>query len=307
MGNVIVIGSYAVDLTSRAPRLPKPGETVLGGPFQMGPGGKGGNQAAAAARSGASVAFVTKIGDDLFGKAALAHFQKEKFNTKFVYISKTEATGAALITVDEKGENSIVIAPGACGAITKEEVAKARSVFEAADLAVLQLEINMEAISEAIELAVESHLPLLFNPAPYLSFPEKWLKYMTYITPNETEAKQLTGILISDESAAQKAANWMHEKGVQTVIITLGGKGVFLSKGMDKGKRLPAFPVNAMDTTGAGDAFNGAFAHAVSSGQELEEAVCFGQAAAALSVTKSGAARSMPKAEEIKRFLQMHI
>ncbi|OMP66452.1 ribokinase [Domibacillus epiphyticus] len=303
MGNVIVIGSYVVDLMSRAPRLPKPGETVLGGPFQIGPGGKGGNQATAAARSGSNVTFVTKIGRDLFGQDAVEHFKKEQFNTHFVQIADEEATGAALIAVDINGENQIVIAPGACGTMTKQNVLEADAAIKEGDIVVLQLEISMGAVEAAVERAVLHNVPVLLNPAPYQAFPREILKHVTYATPNETEASNLTGVEVKNEASAQKAADILHQLGVKTVMITLGHKGVFLSERAFSGRVLPGFNVEAVDTTGAGDAFNGGFAHAITSGQSLEEAVRFGQAAAALSVTKNGTADSMPYAGEIMAFL----
>ncbi|OLN21559.1 ribokinase [Domibacillus antri] len=307
MGKVVVIGSYVADLMSRAPHLPKPGETVLGGPFQMGPGGKGGNQAAAAARSGSNVTFVTKVGNDLFGKNAIEHFEKEQFNTQFVKVADDEATGAALIAVDNHGENHIVIAPGACGTMTSEDVLEADGAIKDGDIVVLQLEISLSAVKTAMERAVIHNVPVLLNPAPYQEFPRELLRHVTYATPNEMEASELTGSDVTDEESAQKAANTLHELGVKIVIITLGRKGVFLSEGVSSGKIVPAFQVDAVDTTGAGDAFNGGFAHAISSGQSLEDAVQFGQAAAALSVMKAGTALSMPQADEIKTFLSGHV
>jgi ribokinase len=307
MGHVTVVGSYVVDLMSRAPHLPVPGETVLGGPFQMGPGGKGGNQATAASRSGSDVTFVTKIGVDVFGEEAMRHFEREGFDVRFVQRSETEATGTALIAVDDCGENDIVIAPGACGTMKRLDVIDAETAIKKADILLLQLEISLEAIETAIGQASIHHVPVLLNPAPYLLFPSEWLQHVTYLTPNETEARGLTGIDVVDELSAQKAANFLHEKGVKIVIITLGEKGVYLSDGTSHGKLIEGFSVKTVDTTGAGDAFNGGFAHALSSGMPVEEAVQFGQAVAALSVTKTGTAASMPSIEEIKSFLKSHL
>lgn len=307
MGNIVVIGSYATDFMVRAPHLPAPGETVSGGPFQMGPGGKGSNQATAAARSGSSVTFVTKIGRDLFGRQAMDHFKREGMHTQFVKMSDTDATGAALITVDDTGENNIVIAPGACGTMTKADVAGSSKAIAKADIVLLQLEISFEAIETAIEQAVIHNVPVLLNPAPSLSFPAEWLQYVTYITPNETEAKELTGIVVKDKQSARNCANVLHKWGVKIVLITLGEKGVFLSKGLSDGEVIQGFKVKAVDTTGAGDAFNGGFAHAVSNGGSLKEAVQFGQAAAALCVMRSGTANAMPPIQAIKTFLNKHI
>jgi ribokinase len=306
VGNVVVVGSYVVDLMSRTPYLPKPGETVLGGPFQMGPGGKGGNQATAAARSGSNVTFVTKVGNDLFGKDAMKHFAKENFNTQFVKVTDDDATGAALIAVDADGQNNIVIAPGACGTMTKEDVFEAETAIKEGDIVVLQLEISVAAVEAAIEKAVLHNVPVILNPAPYREFPREFLKNVTYATPNETEASEMTGVEVVDEASAQEAADVLHELGVSIVIITLGRKGVFLSEKVSSGRLISGFDVEAVDTTGAGDAFNGGFAHAVSSGLSLEEAVQYGQALAALSVTKIGTAHSMPYNNEIKTFLSSY-
>lgn len=303
MGNIIVIGSYVTDLMIQAPHLPAPGETVLGGSFQMGPGGKGGNQATAAAKSGSNVVFVTKIGTDVFGQEAIRHFEREGIDSRYVQKSEAEATGAALIAVDCDGENNIVIAPGACGTISSVEIEKADDAIRSADILMLQLEINFEAIEAALQKAVHHGVPVLLNPAPYIAFPAEWLQHVTYLTPNETEAYGLTGVNIVDEASAQQAADELHKKGVHTVIVTLGRKGVFLSKAQGMGRHIKGFSVEAIDTTGAGDAFNGGFAHAVSSGMGIEDAVQFGQAAAALSVMKKGTAVSMPSIEEIKAFL----
>ncbi|MEM1502557.1 ribokinase [Domibacillus sp. 8LH] len=304
MGQVTVVGSYVTDVMIRTPHLPAPGETVLGGPFQIGPGGKGGNQATAAARSGSNVMFVTKIGTDIFGQEAVQHFEREGLDIRFMQRSEKEATGTALISVDDAGENSIVIAPGACGAMSGADVERAEEAIERADLLVLQLEIHFEAIGAAIQKAARCGVPILLNPAPYTAFPMEWLQHVTYVTPNETEARGLTGIAVEDESSAQRAADILHEKGASVVMITMGKKGVFLSQGTGKGRQMEGFSVKAIDTTGAGDAFNGGFAHAITSGMNIEEAVQFGQAAAALSVTKAGTAVSMPSSKEIKAFLK---
>ncbi|WP_050180293.1 ribokinase [Domibacillus robiginosus] len=304
MGQVTVAGSYVADLMIRTPQLPAPGETVLGGPFQMGPGGKGGNQATAAARSGADVVFITKIGTDVFGQEAMQHFEREGFDIRFVQKSEQDATGTALISVDEKGENSIVIAPGACGKMSRMDIERAGRAIEQADILVLQLEIHFEAVEAAIHQAIQCDVPILLNPAPYTAFPAEWLCHVTYVTPNETEARGLTGITVVDEASAQRAADILHEKGAGVVIITMGGRGVFLSKEKGKGRQMKGFSVEVVDTTGAGDAFNGGFAYAISSGMKVEDAVQFGQAAAALSVMKAGTAVSMPYLEEIKAFLK---
>lgn len=303
MSKVVVVGSYVVDLMSRAPHLPKPGETVLGGPFQMGPGGKGGNQATAAARCGSEVTFVTKVGNDLFGQSALKHFEAEKINTQYIKVDPSEATGAALIAVDAKSENSIVVALGACGSIREEEVAEAEDQFKATDIVLLQLETSIEAVVTTVKLAKKYNVPVILNPAPYQEFPREILSEIAYITPNETEAFELSGIEVKDEASALAAAQKIHNLGVGTVIITLGQKGAYLYKGENQGEIIPGYSVEPVDTTGAGDAFNGGFAHALSNGYPVREAMAFANAVAALSVKKLGTAPAMPHKHEIEEFI----
>ena len=303
MSKVVVVGSYVVDLMSRTPHLPKPGETVLGGPFQMGPGGKGGNQATAAARSGSEVTFVTKLGDDVFGREALKHFTNENVNIDYIKVDPDQATGAALIEVDEKGENSIVVALGACGTITEAEVVEAEEKIKGADIVLLQLETSIEAIVTTVKLASNHGVPVILNPAPYQEFPREILRDVAYITPNETEDCELTGIEVTDERTALTAAKMIHGLGVSTVIITLGSKGAYLYTGGDNGEFVPSFTVEAVDTTGAGDAFNGGFAHAISKGYSVKDAMKFANAVAALSVTKIGTAPAMPYKHEVEALL----
>ncbi|MEH7501600.1 ribokinase [Neobacillus drentensis] len=307
MSKVVVVGSYVVDLMSRTPHLPKPGETVLGGPFQMGPGGKGGNQATAAARSGSEVTFLTKLGDDVFGREALKHFTKENVNIEYIKVDPDQATGAALIEVDEKGENSIVVALGACGTISEAEVVEAEEKIKEADIVLLQLETSIEAIVTTVKLARKHGVPIILNPAPYQEFPREILKNVDYITPNETEAFELTGIEVIDEGTALTAAQMIHDLGVDSVIITLGSKGAFLYSGGDNGELIPSFTVEAVDTTGAGDAFNGGFAHAISDGYSLKVAMKFANAVAALSVTKIGTAPAMPFKNEVEALLAKNL
>jgi ribokinase len=302
MSKVVVVGSYVVDLMSRTPHLPKPGETVLGGPFKMGPGGKGGNQATAAARCGSEVTFVTKIGNDLFGREALNHFTGENVNTEYIIVDYNQSTGAALIAVDNHSENSIVVALGACGTISEDEVLAVEEKVKEADIVLLQLETSIEAIVTAVKLAKNHGVPVVLNPAPFQEFPREILRDVAYITPNETEAFELCGIEVLDEGTALAAAKRIHEMGVATVIITLGSKGAFLYTGGDSGELVPSFKVEAVDTTGAGDAFNGGFTHALSNGYTVREAMTFANTVAALSVTKIGTAPSMPYKHEIEEF-----
>lgn len=304
MSNIVVVGSYVVDLMSRTPHLPKPGETVLGGPFKMGPGGKGGNQATAAARCGSEVTFITKLGDDLFGREALHHFQKEKIDTQYITIDSDEATGTALIAVDKNSENNIVVALGACGKITEEDVMKAETNIKDADIVLIQLETSIVAIVTTVNIAANYNVPVILNPAPYQDFPKEILRKVHHITPNETEAFGLTGIEVKDEQSALEAAKKLFQMGVKSVIITMGKQGAFLYSGGDRGEMVPSFKVDAVDTTGAGDAFNGGFAHALSNGSSILEAVGFANAVAALSVTKVGTSPAMPYKQDIEELLE---
>lgn len=304
MSKIVVVGSYVVDLTARTPHMPKPGETVLGGPFRMGPGGKGGNQAVAAARMGANVTMVTKVGKDLFGDDAIHNFKKEGIDSGFIYQVENESTGAALIAVDDSGENMIVVSLGACGTITEEEVLKAEAAFHEADIILVQLETSMDAISTTINLAHRLSKPVILNPAPYQEISDELLAKVNFITPNETEAGHLTGVEVTDEDSARQAAEILLGKGIDTVIITLGKQGCYLlQQGESTGKIIPGYQVQAIDTTGAGDAFNGGFAHFIAEGQPIQTACSLANAVAALSVTKHGTAPAMPYVEELNEIV----
>ena len=302
-GIITVVGSYIVDLMSRTPRMPKPGETVLGGPFRMGPGGKGGNQAVAAARQGSDVRMVTKVGNDSFGRDALQHFQNEHIDTAHVFVDENEATGTALIAVDDQGENMIVVSLGACGNLNAADVKKAEASIRESDIVLVQLETSLEAVQEAVRLAKTHAVPVMLNPAPYQPVPRELFKGITYITPNETEASLLTGVQVQDDASAEEAAKILHSWGVPHVLITLGKRGCYYYNGT-VGKSVDSFQVDAVDTTGAGDAFNGGLAHALVSGQSLEEAIVYASAVAALSVTRIGTAPAMPSKEEVVQFLR---
>ncbi|WP_019121244.1 ribokinase [Brevibacillus massiliensis] len=303
-GHITVVGSYVVDLMSRTPHMPKPGETVLGGPFRMGPGGKGGNQAVAASRQGSQVFMVTKVGEDQFGKDALQNFTRERIDTSYVFIDREEATGVALIAVDDQSENMIVVALGACGRLTSADVEQAEETIRNSAVVLVQLETSLEAVKKTLELAQKHGVPVIMNPAPYQKISKELLQKVTYLTPNETEASLLTGIEVTDEESACLAAKVLYQWGVPQVIITLGKKGCYYYNGRNTGTLYPGFQVDAVDTTGAGDAFNGGLAHALAEGQSISEAIRCANAVAALSVTKPGTAPSMPTKAEVTRFLQ---
>jgi ribokinase len=287
--------------------MPVPGETVLGKSFKLGPGGKGGNQATAAARAGSRVNLVTKLGDDEFGAMAVKSFKADGINLDYTPITKEYPTGAALILVDDSGENEIVVVLGASGVITRAEVFAAEETIKQSSVVVIQLETSNEANIAAVEIAGKYGVPVIFNPAPYNdSYPRQILPMITYATPNETEAGYMAGLKVFDDDSALAAAAKIKDFGVQTVIITMGKRGCLVYGGRNDYDFVPAFEVNAIDTTGAGDAFNGCFAHAIEKGMALNDAVRFANAGAALSVTRFGTAPAMPLETEIKEFLNKY-
>ena len=296
---IVVFGSFVVDLTSRSAGLPVPGQTILGSSFKMGPGGKGSNQAVAAHRAGADVTLVTKVGKDVFGKVALDFYKSEGMNTDYILEDDARETGVALILVDENSaQNEIVVVPAACSNITMEEVEKCRGLIEGASILLLQHEINFDAQYKAVEIAHKAGVKIVLNPAPACEVPAEILAKIDTVTPNETEAQVLTGVEVKTIEDAQKAAKVFLEKGVKNVVITMGSLGAFATDGA-KSELVPRLNVNAIDTTGAGDAFNGGFVMALSEGKDLFEALRWGNATGALSVTKLGTAPAMPRREEI--------
>lgn len=281
--------------------MPKPGETVLGGPFRMGPGGKGGNQAVAAARLGAEVTMVTKLGRDLFAEEARRNFQEEGIDTRFISESAEEATGAALIAVDDHGENMIVVTLGACGDLSAADVAEAEEAIAASDVVLLQLETSMEAVEAAVAAAAEHDRMVILNPAPFQPVPDALLQQVDCITPNETEAGLLTGMEVNSRETAAAAADILFEKGIGIVIITLGGDGCYVREAAG-GYHVPAMRAEVYDTTGAGDAFNGALAHFLAEGKPLAAASRLANAAAAISVTRAGTAPAMAYEHELEAY-----
>jgi ribokinase len=302
---VTVMGSFIVDLMARAHHLPVHGETVKGSQFMIGPGGKGSNQGVAACRSGSVVTMITKIGADQFSPIALDSFRKEGISTAFVFEDARYPTGTALIMVDENtSENQIVVTPGACDHITEAEIESARAHIEGSKVLLAQLETNFEALAKAIEIAHSKGIKVILNPAPapMSPLPEHLLSMIDILTPNETEASVISGIKVITFEDAAKAAGLIKSKGIETVIITMGGKGAFVST-QSAEYRIEPFPVDVLDTTGAGDAFNGGLATALAEGMEMHDAVQFANATGALSVTKLGTAPSMPYRHEIDELL----
>ncbi len=293
MKTIIVIGSTNTDMTVKAERLPSPGETILGERFLMSPGGKGANQAVAAARLGGGVVFVAKVGDDPFGREAKTLFAKEGICTKYVFTDPVEPSGVALIMVDHKGENCISVASGANGALSPADITVAQHEIEQASLVLMQLETPLETVLCAAQWAAAKGVPVVLNPAPACALPEELFACLSMITPNESEAQLLTGIKVTDAASAAEAAIALAKKGVKHVVITMGSKGAFLFVD-GHGTLVPAFKAEAVDTTAAGDVFNGALAVALSEGCPALEAVRFASKAASISVTRMGAQSSAP-------------
>ena len=294
---IIVIGSTNVDMVVKTDKHPLPGETRLGGIFFMNAGGKGANQAVAAARMGANVTFVTKVGNDIFGEQSIAGFKKERINTDFVFVDDSSSTGTALIVVNKEGENSIVVAPGANARLLPRDIDQVHD-FEEAGIILIQLEIPMETISAVVKKALVNNQKVIINPAPAQKLADELLNGLFLITPNETEASLLTGISVEDDDTAGEAARIFLKRGVKNVIITLGKKGAYFQN-ENVNLRIDAPVVTAIDTTAAGDTFSGALAVALTEKMSWEEAIKLAVAAASISVTRLGAQASIPYRSEI--------
>jgi len=298
---IAVVGSVNVDMVVKSERIPAPGETVTGGQFVMAAGGKGANQAVAAARLGAEVVLIAKVGQDMFGQQSIDNYKREGIDTSYVMRDPQNATGVALIMVDRNGENSISVASGANHALTAAEIDAAAEAIRAADVLMLQLEVPLECVQRAAQLAAEAEVPVILNPAPAVPLPDELLGKISYLTPNESEASLLTGITVTDESSARAAARQLLARGVRCVIITLGAKGALVID-YRRDVLVPAYKVEAKDTTAAGDAFNGGLACALARGMALEDAVREANLVGAFSVTRLGAQPSLPTAEELRQF-----
>lgn len=299
---IVVVGSSNTDMIVKVPRIPKPGETILGGKFTIAAGGKGANQAVAASRAGGEVTLIARVGDDMFGRQARKGFESDHINVEYVKTDKAEPSGVALIFVDEKGENSIAVASGANAGLSPQDVDEAKDIIKSADILLMQLETPLETVAKAADIANQAGVKVILNPAPACPLNDDLLSKLSVITPNESEAELLTGFAVTDVSSAGKAALALLDIGLEMVIITMGSKGAFL-KTRDESEIVPGFNVDAVDTTAAGDVFNSALAVALAEGRTLVEAIRFANAAAALSVTKLGAQPSAPKRDEIERML----
>ena len=298
---ILVIGSANMDLVVRVERFPRPGETLFGTNFKMFPGGKGANQAVCSAKLGQRVHFVGKIGNDPLGEQLFGSMQHDGVLLEAVMRDPSEPTGTALIAVDEKGQNQIVVVSGSNMRFLPADLENVRGLFGSASVVVLQLEIPLETVAKAAELAHEEDATVILNPAPARQLPYSLLSFVDFLTPNESEAQLLTGIQITRRSSAEEAARRLVAQGVKNVLMTLGSEGCLLVNA-ERADTFPARRVRPVDTTAAGDAFNGAFAYALSKREELDSAIKFANTVAGYSVTKHGAQSSMPTMPELEEF-----
>ncbi len=296
--SILVIGSSNTDMVVKTAHLPAPGETILGGKFLMTPGGKGANQAVAASRLGGAVTFICKTGNDIFGNQSIDLFNEEGIDTTCIFKDSDQPSGVALINVDDNGENCIAVASGANAYLTVEDLVLAAPCLEKANIILMQLEIPIETVAYVTSVAASLGKKVILNPAPVCALSDDLLQSVSIITPNENEASMLTGIKVTDEVTARDAAIYLHEKGIATVIITLGARGALLfHENIFSLVRVPE--VKAVDTTAAGDVFNGALAVAISENKMMIDAVEFACRAASISVTRMGAQASAPYKREL--------
>jgi ribokinase len=298
--SLVVIGSSNTDMVIKSPRIPVRGETILGGTFFMNAGGKGANQAVAAARLGGHVSFIAKVGKDIFGKQAIRIFQDEGIDVSAVLKDRTLPSGVALITVDDHGENCIVVAPGSNAGLSPANIKKYKEKIESASILLMQLETPVDTIAYAAALAFHKKVRVILNPAPARELPGELLRHISVITPNETEAGILSGVPVHDHSSAEQAAVILREQGIETVVITMGAKGALLYH-QNNFAFIDTPQVDAIDTTAAGDVFSGALAVALSEGRPMEHAVRFACRAASISVTRVGAQASAPYRHELEQ------
>lgn len=296
---IVVIGSINTDMVATSPTLPAVGETVMGKNFSVSAGGKGGNQAVAAARLGAEVTMVGSLGADALGDQAIERLRKENIDCQHVMRDSEQASGVALINVDKTGENQIVVVPGANATLSPEHIEKAFHNIEEGSILLLQLEIPLTSVSRAIELGVNNNCQIILDPAPARALPPYLLENVFLLTPNEIETEILTGVKVTGESSAKEAASVLLHRGVNNIAITLGGGGVFLAS-KNEHQLFPAIEVEAIDTTAAGDCFNGSLAVGLAFGDELSQSIEFACIAASISVTRAGAQDAMPFAHEVE-------
>ena len=300
MKNIVVIGSSNTDMVVKTSHLPVPGETVLGGDFFMNAGGKGANQAVAAARYGNRVVFVAKTGNDLFGEQVRKSMKEDGIVTDYVFIDEEHPSGVALITIDQKAENCIVVAGGANMYLKPEDIDKAKEEILGGDVVLMQLETPIETVEYAAKMAAEAGVKVILNPAPAPAEPlsKELISNLYLITPNRSEASRLTGIEVTDLASAQRAALALYDMGAKNVIVTLGSEGSLVYDGHMM-MRVEAIKVEAVDTTAAGDTYNGVLASVIAEGKSLIDAVHEANVAGAISVTRMGAQPAAPTREEI--------
>ncbi|PRD12858.1 ribokinase [Pantoea coffeiphila] len=302
-GKLAVLGSINADHILNLAQFPRPGETVIGKQYQVAFGGKGANQAVAAGRSGADISFIACVGHDDIGERIRRQLADDRIDVAPVIAVEGESTGVALIFVNGEGENTIGIYAGANAALTPERVAQHQQVIAGADALLMQLESPLDSVLAAARIAHQNQTRVILNPAPATALSDELLSLVDMITPNETEAQILTGVSVKTDEDAAKAATVLHAKGIESVLITLGSRGVWLSE-QGNGQRIPGFHVEAVDTIAAGDTFNGALITALLEKKPMAESVRFAHAAAAIAVTRHGAQPSVPWREEIDSFLQ---
>jgi ribokinase len=295
---IVVVGSCNTDMVIKADRLPIPGETILGGTFFMNPGGKGANQAVAAARMGGTVTLIAKTGNDVFGKQSVMLYKAENIKTDFIFSDAKNPSGVALITVDSQGENCIVVASGANAFLTPADINKASAEIEGSSLVLMQLEIPIETVEYVAEMAHSKGLKVILNPAPARALSDDLLKNLYMIIPNKSEAEILSGIKVSDIESAKLAADIISSKGVDIVVITLGPQGALIKDNLEY-HYVEASKVEAVDTTGAGDSFCGSVCVGLSEGKSILDSVKMAARAAALTVTRMGAQTSTPYRSEL--------
>ena len=298
---VVVVGSFNMDLVVKAGRRPQTGETLMGEVFGMFIGGKGSNQAIAAARLGANVTMIGRLGTDLFGDTLMAAHAEEGIYTDYVIRDTEVGTGVASILIDADGDNSIVLVPQANMRLSVEDIERASESIAAADVLLLQLEVPISASQRAAEIAKSNGATVVLNPAPAQELPDDFLAQVDILTPNEVETESLSGVRVSTTTDAERAAKVLLDKGLSVVILTLGERGALLLTS-DLTQQIPAYSVEVVDTTAAGDAFCGALATGLARGENLVDAVGFANAAGALAVTVLGAAPSMPTAAQVEAF-----
>lgn len=302
---ILVVGSFMMDLVVRTPRAPEEGETIIGSNFSRFPGGKGANQAVAASRLGANVFMAGKLGEDDSGEKMLEALHRENVATEHVRRNKEAATGMGFVTLDQHGNNRIIVIPGANLCYDLDDLATLEELIPEMDIIMLQLEMDLNVVKEAAKMGAKHNVPVLLNPAPAQKLDDEFLEMVTYLTPNETESEILTGIPVIDLISAEKAAKKLVARGPKCVVITLAEKGAVLAT-KDTFIHVPGFPVTPVDTVAAGDAFNGAFALAIAQALPLKNVLRIANAVGALTVSREGAIPSLPTKEEVEAFMAKH-